>query len=180
MWAPFCLFGHVLLSYGSFMRQGLLVHTIHRLVVECCTKRYGRLTGGEPVSAPWGGDGLRCYAALVRFERRARRARRVCSSRCWRLYRWALSLWPPTWCSCSARRRLPTTRSRARTSPQMAQIWSTNHFFLHFAPPGITWSNRPAVTMHPVSKAHLSMGPRNFSRLDGHFRPMHKILGCKI
>ena len=81
-----------------------------------------------------GGDGLRCYAALVRFERRARRARRVCSSRCWRLYRWALSLWPPTWCSCSARRRLPTTRSRARTSPQMAQIWSTNHFFLHFAP----------------------------------------------
>ena len=34
--------------------------------------------------------------------------------------------------------------------------------------------------MHLVSKAHLLMGLWNFSRLDGHFRPMHKILGCKI
>ena len=34
--------------------------------------------------------------------------------------------------------------------------------------------------MHLVSKAHSLMGLRIFSRLDGHFRPMHHTLGCKI
>ena len=97
------------------------------------------------------------------------------------LFRWALSLWHPA--CCSACWRLPATRSRGRTPHFWAQFWSTNHFFLDFAPPGFSWSNWPAVTTHQVLSAHSSMGPRNFIRLDGlfrRFRPMLRVLRCKI
>ena len=113
--------------------------------------------------------------------RRAVHGVRFVSCLVWRCSRWASSLWRPA--CCSACWRPPATRSRVRTPLLWAPKPSTNRFFLDFAPPGFGWSNGPVVTTHQVLSAHSSMGPRNFIRLDGlfrPFRPMLRVLRCKI